>query len=26
VLPVICYLYIVYYGFKGSRPIRRVRA
>ena len=26
VLPVICYLYIVYYGFKGSRPTRRVRA
>lgn len=25
-LPVLCYLYIVYYGFRGSRPIRRVRA
>jgi MFS transporter, FHS family, L-fucose permease len=22
ILPLICYLYIVYYGFKGSRPIR----
>src|SRR3984893_9409565 len=22
ILPAICYLYIVYYGFKGSRPIR----
>jgi len=22
VLPLICYLYIVYYGFKGSRPTR----
>lgn len=24
-LPVLCYAYIVYYGFWGSRPIRRVR-
>ena len=22
ILPAICYLYIVYYGFKGSRPVR----
>jgi FHS family L-fucose permease-like MFS transporter len=22
ILPAICYLYIVYYGFKGSKPIR----
>ena len=26
ILPVFCYAYIVYYGFRGSRPIRRVRA
>jgi MFS transporter, FHS family, L-fucose permease len=24
ILPAICYLYIVYYGFKGSKPIRAV--
>jgi FHS family L-fucose permease-like MFS transporter len=23
ILPVLCYLYIVYYGFNGSKPIRR---
>jgi len=22
ILPLICYFYIVYYGFKGSRPTR----
>jgi FHS family L-fucose permease-like MFS transporter len=22
ILPVLCYLYIVYYGFNGSKPIR----
>ena len=22
ILPAICYLYIVYYGFRGSKPIR----
>jgi FHS family L-fucose permease-like MFS transporter len=22
ILPAICYLYIVYYGFKGSKPVR----
>jgi FHS family L-fucose permease-like MFS transporter len=22
ILPAICYLHIVYYGFKGSRPVR----
>lgn len=26
ILPVFCYAYIVYYGFRGSRPIRRLRA
>lgn len=26
VLPVLCYAYIMYYGFRGSRPVRRVRA
>jgi MFS transporter, FHS family, L-fucose permease len=26
VLPVLCYAYIVYYGFRGSRPTRRARA
>lgn len=25
-LPVLCYAFIAYYGFRGSRPIRRVRA
>jgi MFS transporter, FHS family, L-fucose permease len=22
ILPAICYLYIVYYGFRGSKPVR----
>jgi MFS transporter, FHS family, L-fucose permease len=26
VLPVLCYAYIVFYGFRGSRPMRKVRA
>ena len=26
ILPVLCYLYIVYYGFSGSRPRRTVAA
>jgi len=26
VLPVLCYLYIIYYGFRGSKPAKRIVA
>jgi FHS family L-fucose permease-like MFS transporter len=26
ILPVLCYLYIAYYGFRGSRPMTRATA